>query len=280
MFHNAPQDFSDLPRKANALRRQVLELCYSQGGHISTSYSCMEILVALYHGGVLRVDPRDPTLPGRDRFILSKGHAETVLYAVLSDCGFFPAEWLEQSNRRGICRLGGHVDAKVPGVELSTGALGHGLGVGCGLALGAHLDDADWATFVMLGDAECSEGSVWEAALFAAQHGLGNLVAVIDRNFIGSLDYTRNYLALEPFADKWRAFGWDVIMVEDGHDIAALRVALPSERPRRGERPLAIIVNTVKGKGVSFFENDPVWHVRPVTADLIDRAREELEWKA
>ncbi len=269
----------DLPRKANALRNTVLEMGYAHGGHISTSFSCMEILVALYYGNVLRIDPNDHAWPERDRFILSKGHAETALYAVLADRGFFPAAWLQENYRRGLCRLGGHVDSKVPGVELSTGSLGHGLGVGCGLALGARMDRLAWATFVMLGDAECSEGSVWEAAMFAAQHRLGNLVAIVDRNAIGSLDHTRNYVALEPLADKWRAFGWEVVEVERGHDFAALLAALPAGRPLEGERPRVAIVHTVKGKGISFMEDDPVWHVRAVTADLIERAREDLRWR-
>lgn len=280
MPNQHPMTNDDLLRKANLLRNRVLEVCYAHGGHISSSFSCMEILVALYHGGVLRFDPSNPRWEDRDRFLLSKGHAETVLYAVLADCGFFPSDWLDTDYRSGQCRLGGHVDAKVPGVELSTGALGHGLGVGCGMALGAKMAGDGWATFALLGDAECSEGSVWEAALFAAQQRLGNLVAIIDRNLIGSLDYTQNYLALEPFAEKWRAFGWDVTEVRNGHDFGALFQALPPERPLMGEKPRAVIAHTIKGKGVSFLENDPVWHVRPVTADIIDAAREELTWKA
>ena len=269
---------SDLPLKANALRNVVLEMGIARGGHISTSFSCMEILVALYYGDILQIDPADPAWPQRDRFILSKGHAETVLYAVLADRGFFPSAWLIDSYRTGLCRLGGHVDSKVPGIELSTGALGHGLGVGCGLALGARMDGSPWSTYVLLGDAECSEGSVWEAAMFAAQHGLGNLTAIVDRNFIGSLDHTRNYVALEPLADKWRAFGWDATEVEDGHDFATLLDTLPASKGS-GERPRALIVKTVKGKGITFMEDDPTWHVRAVTPDLVDRAREDLQWK-
>lgn len=264
-----------LPEKANMLRRKVLEMCYAHGGHISTCYSCVEILTALYYGGILKFNPNNPKWDDRDLFIMSKGHGETILYALLADLGFFPAEWTETGYRSGDCRLGGHIDHSIPGIEVSAGALGHGLGLGCGLALAAKADGRPPLHVVLLGDAECSEGSVWEAALFAAQHKLGQLVAIIDRNGIGSLDYTDNYIALEPFADKWRSFGWDVVLA-DGHDFASLFEALPQSRERASDRPLAVIARTVKGKGVSLFENDPIWHVRPVTSDIIEQARKEL----
>lgn len=269
-------DIAALTRKANQLRRTVLEMCYAHGGHISTCFSYVEILVALYWGGVLRHDPRNPDWPHRDRLLLSKGHGETLLFAALADLGYFPTEWIETSYRRGLCRLGGHIDHKVPGVETTAGALGHGLGIGCGMAWAAREAGADHNHFVIMGDAECSEGSVWEAALFAARHDLGNLIAIVDRNGIGSLDYTANYIALEPFADKWTAFGWDVVQVADGHDFAQLLAALPCEHPRTARRPLMVIAHTTKGKGVTVFENDPIWHVRPITDDLIDDARAQL----
>jgi transketolase len=269
-----PLDRSELPFKAKLLRRKVLEMCYAHGGHISTCYSCVEILVSLYYGGGLRIDPAHPNWPERDRFVMSKGHGETILYALLADLGFFPAEWIETGYRSGDCRLGGHIDYKIPGIEVSAGALGHGLGLGCGMALAAKMDDRAQRCVVLMGDAECSEGSVWEAALFAAQHRLGRLTAIIDRNGIGSLDYTENYIALEPFAEKWRSFGWEVVDI-DGHDFNDLARAL-SDRGRETDKPLAVIARTIKGKGVSLFENDPVWHVRPVTADIIDQARAEL----
>lgn len=265
-----------LVRKAKDLRKTVLEMCYAHGGHISTCYSYVEILVALYYGGVLRHDPQQPDWPGRDRFILSKGHGETLMFAALADMGYIPEEWTRTSYRHGLCRLGGHVDRITAGIEVTTGALGHGLGVTCGLALAALKKGADTNHFVLLGDAECSEGSVWEAALFAAQWKLGNLIAIVDRNRIGSLDFTANYIALEPFADKWRAFGWDVVEVADGHDFEQLLAALPTRRPNSADRPLVVIAHTIKGKGVSLFENDPCWHVRPITADLIDEARAQL----
>lgn len=273
-------DKTRLVRKALSLRQKVLEMCYAHGGHISTCYSCVEIIVSLYYGGVLHIDPLNPKWPERDRFILSKGHGETILYAVLADLGFFPAEWTEISYRQGLCHLGGHIDCKVPGIEVSAGALGHGLGLGSGMALAGRQNQDSRLHYVLLGDAECSEGSIWEAALFAAQWKLGNLIAIVDRNRIGSLDYTENYIALEPFAEKWRAFGWDVVEVADGHDFQELLAALSQTRPRVADRPLVVIAHTIKGKGVSLFEDDPVWHVRPVTSDIIDQARDELRRQA
>jgi len=267
-----------LAKIANKLRNDVLEMCYAHGGHISTSFSCVEILTALYYAGVMRVDPKLPKWEGRDKFILSKGHGETILYAVLADIGFFPAEWTKTSYRHGDCLLGGHVDSSIPGVEVTTGALGHGLGLGCGMALAAQMDNKDALHFVLLGDAECSEGSVWEAALFAAKHSLGNLVAIIDYNRIGSLDYTANYIALEPFAEKWRAFGWDVVEV-DGHDIDSLRDVCSVPRTGILRAPRAVIAHTIKGKGVKAFENDPVWHVKPVTIEFVEAGRKELVWQ-
>lgn len=271
MFSNS----AELKKKANDLRKKVLEMCFANGGHISTCYSCVEILTTLYYGGILQFRSDDPKWKDRDRFILSKGHGETIIYAILADLGFFPQEWTTESYRKGECRLGGHVDHRIPGIEVTAGALGHGLGVACGMALAAKMDGRPQLHVVLLGDAECSEGSVWEAALFAAKHGLGQVVAIVDRNGIGSLDFTENYIALEPLADKWRSFGWDVAVI-DGHDFDCLFDALPRSRPRPSDRPLAVIANTVKGKGVSLFENDPIWHVRPVSADIIEQARDEL----
>ncbi|MCF8479499.1 MAG: transketolase [Rhodospirillum sp.] len=265
-----------MPRVANHLRNQVLELCYRHGGHASTAFSCVEILVALYHGGILRVDPSAPEDLDRDRFLLSKGHGETILYAVLADLGFFPEDWLWTHYRSGDHRLGGHVDHQTPGIETTSGALGHGLGLACGLTLAARMDGQARRHVVLMGDAECSEGSVWEAALFAAQWGLGRLTAIVDRNHIGSLDHTRNYLALEPFAAKWEAFGWEVVPV-DGHDLTALDKAL-SPRGEAEGKPRLVLAETVKGKGCRMMENDPIWHVRPVTDDVIAQCREDLTW--
>ncbi len=265
-----------LKLKSNSIRRAILEMSIRSGGHIASSFSCVEILVMLYHGGVLKIDPKNPKWDGRDRFFLSKGHAETGLYAVLADMGFFPSVWLDTCYRRGRCRLGGHPDRKIPGVEITSGSLGHGMGVASGCALAAKMDGKPHSHFVLLGDAECTEGSVWEAAMFAQKHELANLFAIVDRNHIGSLDYTKNYTGLEPFEDKWRAFGWD-IKVCNGHCFTELFEAVEYAGNRHNSQPFVLIAETVKGKGVSFMENEPSWHVRSLTEENeIAQARKEL----
>ncbi len=266
-----------LTAKAHRLRKVVLEMCIARGGHLASSFSCIEILVTLYYGGLLRFDPHRPDWPARDRFVLSKGHAETAYYAVLADVGFFPASWLGKYYRRGDCRLGGHPDDKIPGVEVSTGALGHGLGLAVGMALAARARQANRRHFVLMGDAECTEGAVWEAALLAAARRLGNLVAIVDRNRIGSIDYTENYSCLQPLADKWRAFGWQVRQC-DGHAPGQILQALEDLLASRSSSPGILIAHTVKGKGIDFMENDPIWHVRPLKDPaLVEAARMQLE---
>lgn len=262
--------------KAKEMRRKVLELCIQRGGHLASSFSCMEILVLLYQGGWLNISPLAPNKPERDRFILSKGHAETGFYAVLADCGFFPKDWLEDNYRCGECRLGGHPDCKIPGVEITSGALGHGLGIGAGLAAAARMDGRKNRQVVLMGDAECTEGSVWEAAMFASQQQLGTLIGIVDYNRIGSLDFTRNYAGLTDFPSKWRAFGWEVLEV-DGHDLGKLDDTFMFAWSRNDPRPLMILAETIKGKGISFVENDPIWHVKSMSdTEEIRRAREEL----
>ena len=272
--HPVPPD--QLREKALDIRRRVLAMCIDHGGHLASSLSCVDILVALYHGGWLRVDPARPEAPERDRFILSKGHAETVFYAVLADRGFFPAAWLDSRYRCGDCGLGGHPDHRLPGVEITSGALGHGLGIAAGLSAAARLDGLEHRQVVLLGDAECTEGSVWEAALFAAAHHLGNLIAIVDRNHIGSLDFTRNYTGLEPFVAKWQAFGWEVTTL-DGHDFTALETAFAAAWAPSSDKPQLLVAETVKGKGLSFVENQPIWHVKGLCdPEEIRQARKEL----
>jgi transketolase len=266
----------ELRRKANQIRNNILEMCVRTGGHIVSSLSCVDILVTLYYGGILDIDPKDPEWENRDRFFLSKGHGETALYTVLADMGFFPAKWIETSYRQGKCRLGGHPDSRIPGVEVTSGSLGHGLGLAAGLSLAAKMDKKPNLQFVLMGDAECTEGSIWEAALFASKHGLNNLVAVIDRNHIGSLDYTKNYTSLEPFGEKWESFGWETTTC-NGHNFEELHHALRYVRLRESKQPLVLIAETVKGKGVSFMENDPSWHVRSLSSEEeIIQAKEDL----
>jgi transketolase len=239
------------------LRRRVIRVLKGGArGHVGTSLSPIEALRVLYDS-ILKYDPRQPKWAERDRFILSKGHGCIALYVMLHEKGFFPDEEMDRFCRfNGI--LGGHPDPKVPGIEVSTGALGHGLSIGVGMAVNAKYEQAPHRVFVLLGDGECDEGSVWEAAMSAAKHKLDNLVVMIDYNKQQSYGSTYEVLDLEPFADKWRAFGFHCREV-DGHDVAALESTLRAA-PFERNRPSAIICHTVKGKGISFAENNLKWH--------------------
>jgi len=249
---------SRLDERSKDLRRTIIHMLRAaRRGHLGAAFSLVEILRVLYDD-VLRFDPQRPRWPGRDRCILSKGHGCLALYAILADKGFFPAAELDKFCAvDGI--LGGHPDAgKVPGVEASTGSLGHGLSIGLGFALHARLAGAPTRVFVILGDGECNEGSVWEAAMCAGKHRLSHLTAIVDYNKHQSYSSTAEVQDLEPFADKWRSFGFEAREV-DGHDVEALRETLQST-PFSPDRPSALICHTVKGRGVSFAENNMQWH--------------------
>lgn len=256
---------TDLNKKAQQLRRTIFKtICQGGGGHIPACLSIAEILTVLYHG-ILHLDPTDPKALHRDRFILSKGHAGVALYSILADVGFITPEQLATYGHTGTT-LGGHPDMhKVPGVEASTGALGHGLGFGLGMALAAQMDAHDYRVFCLMGDGECQEGSVWEAAMFASQRRLDNLIGIVDYNKLQALDRLDHIVSLDPLADKWRSFGWDVREV-DGHDVQALHDNL-SAVPWTGGKPSMLVAHTTKGKGISFMENVPIWHFRMPNAD-------------
>ncbi len=249
-----------LEKIAKDIRKNIFKtICNGGGGHIPASLSIVDILAVLYYH-ILKIDPKKPDVPARDRFILSKGHACVALYAVLADRGFFAKEHLDTFGRRGSI-LGGHPDMhKVPGIEASTGALGHGFPFGVGVAFAGKMDKKDYRVFVLVGDGECQEGSVWEAALFASQHKLDNLTVIVDYNKLQAMDRLDKIISLEPLADKWKAFGWEVREV-DGHDIPKLRDVF-SGVPFVSGKPNLIIAHTIKGKGVSFMENVPIWHFR------------------
>jgi transketolase len=268
-------DLQRCEQLARLVRRHVLMMTHRSGGsHVGTSLSMAEILAVLY-GGILRVDPRQPDWAGRDRFILSKGHGCAGLYAILAETGFFPRAWLEDFYQNGS-RLAGHVThGKVPGVEVSTGALGHGLPIACGMALTAKRDRRPHRVFALLSDGECDEGSTWEAALFAAHHGLDSLVAIVDYNKMQSLGTVKAVLDLEPLGAKWQAFGWTIREV-DGHDVAQVAEALAGV-PFTAGRPTCLIAHTVKGKGISFMEHQLLWHYRPPDAEELRRALSELD---
>lgn len=265
-----------LDERSLNLRRLVIKALEGGGrGHLGSALSLIEILRALYDD-TLRFDSGRPEWPERDRFILSKGHGCLALYAVLADKGFFPMPELSR-----FCHfdgmLGGHPDAgKVPGVEASTGALGHGLPIGLGLALAARLQKRDSRVFVVMGDGEINEGSVWEAAMCAAKHRLANLTAIVDYNRQQSYAATAEVQDLEPLGDKWRAFGFAVYEA-DGHDVAYLRDVF-TRLPQEPDRPTVVICHTVKGKGISFAENNLDWHHKSkISSDDLARLRAELE---
>jgi transketolase len=248
----------------------------SRGGssHIGAVLSMADIVAVLY-GDVLNVDPQEPRKQDRDRFILSKGHAGAGVYAALAETGFMPVDKLTTHYQDGS-DLSGHVSHKgIPGVELSTGSLGHGLPVGTGMAYAGKLKHASHRVFVLLSDGECDEGSNWEAILFAGHHKLDNLVAVVDFNKIQSLAPVAETLALEPFADKWRSFGWDV-RESDGHDHDQLRRAFANTSNGAG-KPTCVLAHTTKGKGVSFMENTVLWHYRTACGEELAAALAELE---
>jgi transketolase len=244
----------------------------ANSSHIGSCLSAADLLAVLY-GSILRLDPKRPAWEDRDRFILSKGHAAAILYAVLAETGFFSRKLLDTFCQTGSPQLG-HASHHVPGVEVSTGSLGHGLPIGCGMALSAIRDGRFHRVFVMLSDGELDEGSNWEAILFAGHHKLDNLIAIVDSNKIQSFGSVTEVLDLEPLAAKWRAFGWAVREI-DGHECEQVEAALQALPAEHG-RPSAIIAHTVKGKGVSFMENDLLWHYRSPSAGELSSALAEL----
>ncbi|MSQ40751.1 MAG: transketolase [Dehalococcoidia bacterium] len=266
-----PRDLGPLARH---LRRQVLlTIAAANSGHPGGSLSAVEIMTALYFC-LMRHDPRNPHWPDRDRFVLSKGHCTPILYSVLAECGYFPREELA-TFRRINSRLQGHAHIMAPGVDASTGSLGQGLSFGVGAALAGRLERKNYRVYVLLGDGECDEGQVWEAAMSAAHYRLDNLIAIVDRNRIQNDRFTDEVMELEPLADKWRAFRWNTLEV-DGHNIEQVLGALKAAPQEKG-RPTVIIAHTVKGKGVSFMENNPDFHGRAPTPTELERALKELE---
>lgn len=271
-FADANDRAAQLKDQATQIRRSAVQMIgRARLGHIGGDFSVSDILATLFFG-VLRLDPTAPNDPDRDRFILSKGHCAASLYSTLALRGFFPVEELK-TFAGPLSALNGHPNRrKVPGVEANTGPLGHGLPIGVGIAIGAKLAGADWRTFVVLGDGELQEGSNWEAAMCAGHRGLDNLVAIVDRNRLQQGARTEDTNRLDPLDDKWRAFGWDVVIV-DGHDHAALHDAFTTPHPGK---PRCVIANTIKGKGVSFMEDRVEWHHKVPTPEQVELALKEL----
>ena len=262
-----------LTKKAAEIRRDLLHIIYNaKTGHTGGSLSSVDILTVLYYH-ILRVDPKNPKDPDRDRFIMSKGHSVEGLYTILADKGFFPKEELKAFSAFKS-RLIGHPTVKVPGVELNTGALGHGLSCSVGMALAAKKRNMDVKVYCLMGDGEQAEGSVWEAAMAAPNFQLDNLTALIDRNHLQISGNTENVMKLEGLADKWSSFGWDVRNI-DGHDLSAIIDVL--ESPRKDGKPMMVIAETTKGKGVSYMEDEAKWHHGVPSEEQFSQAIGEIE---
>lgn len=279
-------DLAELQQIARQLRGLVVQMSHTSGApHLGSNLSCIDLLTALYWGAA-HVDPTRPDDAARDRVILSKGHAAAALYATLALRGFFPREKLAHFNETAGELPEQPAPGCLPGVELATGSLGHGLSVATGMALAGQIQNADYHTFCLLSDGECNEGSVWEAAMFAPAQGLSRLTAIVDYNKWQATGRSDEVMALAPLADKWRAFGWRTVEV-DGHDVAAVLEAITPHRPdlessttsrlTSAGAPTAVIAHTVKGKGVSFMEDDNNWHYRIPTAEEVTAARRELD---
>ncbi len=268
---------ADIPRLENIarqLRGQIIEMSHRTGSaHVGSALSCVDILVAAYWGA-LAIDPRNPDDPDRDRFILSKGHAASALYAALSYRGFFSRDILDTYAAPGGCLAEHPYPGCAPGVEVATGSLGHGLSIGLGMAYAGRIQKHSYRVYVLVSDGECNEGSLWEAAMLAPAHRLDNVVAIVDFNRWQATGRTCEVMAIEPLKEKWEAFGWSACEV-DGHDAGAL-VKLLHNVPDGTGRPIAIVAHTVKGKGVSFMEDDNNWHYRIPDAEEVRRAKLEL----
>jgi transketolase len=263
-------------RKTYEAKKAVLDMVVAAGtGHLSSAYSCAEILSVLYYQ-VMRVDSKRPGWGERDRFIMSKNHASVMQYPILSDLGFFGKERLSTFLSADGSVFAAHSSLSIPGVDFAGGSLGIGLGVAAGLAYAAKYQGNEAFTFCLVGDGECYEGSIWESAIFAAHYKLNNLIAFIDRNKLAIVDYTEGMIALDPLNDKWQSFGWEVRSC-NGHDIEALLNCLQDIRERESDKPLVIIADTIKGKGISFIENQLNWHGAVPKQNDIARAYADLQ---
>ncbi|BBO77328.1 transketolase [Desulfosarcina widdelii] len=269
------QEIRFLEEKAKKIRKDIIDITgWSGGAHIGGAMSMVEMLTLLYFK-VARLDPSQPEAPERDRIVVSKGHGGVGYAAMLADKGYFEFDLLKDFNKFKS-PFGMHLDsAKVRGVDVSTGSLGHGLPMAVGLALGARVQKQDWKTFCILGDGECNEGSVWEAAMAAGHFKTTNLITFVDRNRLMIDGQTEEVMSLEPFADKWRAFGFDVREV-DGHSFGQLTESIDAALAAT-EKPVIVIANTIKGKGVDFMENDVRWHYGGLDTDLIARAKDSVD---
>lgn len=266
------KDLADISMR---IREEIVEMSHTADAmHLGSSLSCVDIFVVLYQGGCLNIDPKDPHYESRDRVILSKGHASMTFYTVLADTGFFSKDLLKTFNKTGS-HLTEHPNlGALPGIEATTGSLGHGLSMGLGMALAGRIRQLPFKVFVIMSDGECNEGSVWEAAMLAPAQKIENLVVIIDFNRWQATGRSEEIMALNPLKEKWESFGWSAYDV-DGHDISSL-IKILSAIPDGSGKPIAIIAHTIKGKGVSFMEDDNNWHYRIPNAEEVKKAKEEL----
>ena len=257
------------------IRRDAIEMTHvSNGSHIACVLSVADIIAVLF-AKIMNYDPENPKMDERDRLVLSKGHAGAAIYSALAEEGFFDVEELKTHYANGS-RLSGHVSHKVPGIDVSTGSLGHGLPVAAGMAHSAKIDGKKHTVYVVLGDGECDEGSIWESALYANQYELNNLVAIVDHNKMQSFGYCEDTIKLEPLSEKWKSFGWNVVEI-DGHNHEQLKNTFESIRGNNNNKPTVVIANTIKGKGISFMEGNIKWHYNSPQGDDYDNAVKELE---
>lgn len=265
-----------LKEKVKWVTRETLEIHYrSQETRIASSLSDIEIFVALFYGGLLKFDPKRPDWEDRDRFIVSKGHGAISMYPILADLGYFDKEELQKVCREGAL-LGGIPDANIPGFETTNGSLGHGLGVSCGVALGLRQKKSESRVFTLLSDGELFEGAVWEAIMFAPEHRLDNLIAVVDHNRVAMLDYCKNIIDLSPLAEKIKSFRWQVEEA-DGHDVMAVHRILARFREERNGKPKMLVANTIKGKGVPKLQNHPLCHILSLSKEEIEKVIGEIQ---
>jgi transketolase len=263
-----------LQNKAREIRREIVSMVYrANSGHVGGSLGSADLLVALYYH-LMKHDPRDPHWKDRDRFILSKGHCTPVIYAILADCGYFPKEDLLTFRRPGSHLQGHPYQPKTPGIEASTGTLGLGISTGLGMALAARLKKQGQFYYILCGDGEIQEGQAWEAAMFANKYKLDNVIAFIDRNYLQTDGYSEDIMPLDPLAPKWESFGWQVFTI-NGQDFSEIITTVKTAQTI--PRPVMIIANTVKGKGVSFMENEAIWHGLPPDREAYEKAMAELE---
>ena len=267
-------DKKELIILSKKIRKDILRMTYdAQASHIGSSFSMVELIIVLYKL-ILKNNSKKTNDPNRDRLIVSKGHACTALYALLAELGYFKKELLKKYAKNGSVLMS-HISSEVPGVEFSTGSLGHGLPVGLGIALFAKKNNEKWKTFVLLSDGELNEGSNWEAFMMAAHLKMDNLVVIIDNNKLQALGFAKDVIEMEPLEDKFKAFGWEVARV-DGHDFQKIYSSFQGLFSKKSSKPKVLIADTIKGKGVSFMENELFWHYRSPDDDEYNRALEEL----